>query len=1059
MKLKLAAIICLLAAPASASYIPSPPAPATATWNSYYAFGDGITGGAYLSAPQAYPALINADLSGSLTNESAVSAYDCGIVDAKIFPNLNQASPTKVVATWLPDILSPTYGGGSASNQAAVKSCHTAGLTWLTVPSAYKTYAQSSACTQTGTWANDSSYGGAYGVTSDTSGSTLSCAVTSYGDPIYAWYRIHDNDGGTFTYSVDGGAAVIVPTNGGGSFSYPVDGTHYGVAAIRLPVAAGGHTVAFNVTSATNAANNVSIVGLGTAPGKPLYQAPTAFFGGQLYELNDQNSTQTAKYNADAKALVQQLQADGLAVFFVDVRKYVNATTDMAGGGDQYSPNATGQARIKDAFEGAMQFPANAHKVLIDPRDYGAVCNTQYFDGRNGSGVATMTASSPVISIGSYTFSPSDVGKTISINAGGGTAGVNTGTIASIASNGSTATLSVTPTVSSTSGYAVFGHDDTAAFTAASAVSALTGTPVLVPDHCGVRNFTPANYSTLTGLTSSIGYNYTPDIHPILYTLLTGYSEDTYKYGINLGTGMNGVALSGFQVKGATFPYLGFPGIVEACIGTDSGTAGYAQGILLEKMTVQSCPVGFGTAYGTTPSSHIFAQSRFNEFANNGDGWRGSYSDTIDIGSVFTGNFDAGVYMGLPGTPGYQSATNRFIATRFEEGKRGLVCAGCIGTHLEGVEFQFTAGYGIELGTGWSDFSMTGGFLQNNGSGNTSSITGAISGTTLTVSAVASGSLALNQTVTGAGVAAGTIITGFPTVATFTGAISGNTLTVSAVASGTLTMNQLITGAGVSSNTTISGYGTGTGGVGTYTISTGQTVASRSMTASATGNGGVGTYTVNNSQTVASESMATTAYADIGITGAANQGRLHLSNVQFPSIASSTPDYIIYSEVNPGNDIEIDDGDLWCSGNPGGAGKSFNVSLANWTTGVAPIPFKVRTTGCPLLAAASLSVQTASYALLPGDAGTSFTNTGASASETFTLPTASPGYSACFYVDAAQPIVVAADAGHTIRNGSSVTSAGGNLTSGSSIGGKVCVKALNATEWFVESINGSWTVN
>ncbi len=73
------------------------------------------------------------------------------------------------------------------------------------------------------------------------------------------------------------------------------------------------------------------------------------------------------------------------------------------------------------------------------------------------------------------------------------------------------------------------------------------------------------------------------------------------------------------------------------------------------------------------------------------------------------------------------------------------------------------------------------------------------------------------------------------TSATFTGSISGTTLTVSAVASGTLAVGRLITGTGVSASppgssaTYITALGTGTGGVGTYTVSVSQTVTSRTM--------------------------------------------------------------------------------------------------------------------------------------------------------------------------------------------------------------------------------------
>ena len=127
---------------------------------------------------------------------------------------------------------------------------------------------------------------------------------------------------------------------------------------------------------------------------------------------------------------------------------------------------------------------------------------------------------------------------------------------------------------------------------------------------------------------------------------------------------------------------------------------------------------------------------------------------------------------------------------------------------------------------------------------------GSISGTTLTIASTSSGTIAAGQQVLGVGVANETVITGgsgtswtvniSQTVATesmssaaagavFTGAITGTTLTVASVASGTLYLGQTIQGAGVAANTMITALGTGTGGAGTYTVSTSQTVVSTSM--------------------------------------------------------------------------------------------------------------------------------------------------------------------------------------------------------------------------------------
>lgn len=69
--------------------------------------------------------------------------------------------------------------------------------------------------------------------------------------------------------------------------------------------------------------------------------------------------------------------------------------------------------------------------------------------------------------------------------------------------------------------------------------------------------------------------------------------------------------------------------------------------------------------------------------------------------------------------------------------------------------------------------------------------------------------------------------------AVVTGAISGTTLTVSAVTSGVLYIGQVLSGSGVTSGTTITAFGTGSGGTGTYTVSTSQTASSTTITATA----------------------------------------------------------------------------------------------------------------------------------------------------------------------------------------------------------------------------------
>jgi hypothetical protein len=138
-------------------------------------------------------------------------------------------------------------------------------------------------------------------------------------------------------------------------------------------------------------------------------------------------------------------------------------------------------------------------------------------------------------------------------------------------------------------------------------------------------------------------------------------------------------------------------------------------------------------------------------------------------------------------------------------------------------------------------------FTGNISGGTQTSFTGSISGTTLTVSAVASGSLAVNQVVTGPGVAAGTFITvGSGGVGTYTvnksQTVGSNamtsatyTLNVSALSAGALAVGKFVFGNSVITDTTVIALGTGSGGLGTYIVGTATTAASTAMSAATAG--------------------------------------------------------------------------------------------------------------------------------------------------------------------------------------------------------------------------------
>ena len=75
-------------------------------------------------------------------------------------------------------------------------------------------------------------------------------------------------------------------------------------------------------------------------------------------------------------------------------------------------------------------------------------------------------------------------------------------------------------------------------------------------------------------------------------------------------------------------------------------------------------------------------------------------------------------------------------------------------------------------------------------------------------------------------------VLGVTSGATFTGSIAGTVLTVSAVAAGTLAAGQTVTGAGMAQSTVILSQATGTpGGIGTYSLNNSQSIASEAMVA------------------------------------------------------------------------------------------------------------------------------------------------------------------------------------------------------------------------------------
>lgn len=106
----------------------------------------------------------------------------------------------------------------------------------------------------------------------------------------------------------------------------------------------------------------------------------------------------------------------------------------------------------------------------------------------------------------------------------------------------------------------------------------------------------------------------------------------------------------------------------------------------------------------------------------------------------------------------------------------------------------------------------------------------------------------------------------------------------------------------------------------------------------------------------------------------------------------------------------------------------------------------------------SITPKTGDYTVLTTDSNTVITNTGASGQITASLPAATVGIKVNVAVTVAQNLVVDAAGTDTIRINSSVTTAGGNLTS-NTIGNTLIITCVKSGEWFVMNHEGTWTVN
>lgn len=105
---------------------------------------------------------------------------------------------------------------------------------------------------------------------------------------------------------------------------------------------------------------------------------------------------------------------------------------------------------------------------------------------------------------------------------------------------------------------------------------------------------------------------------------------------------------------------------------------------------------------------------------------------------------------------------------------------------------------------------------------------------------------------------------------------------------------------------------------------------------------------------------------------------------------------------------------------------------------------------------------TAGSPLTYQQSGTQITNEGASARLDLTLPAAPTGavqYCYEFRVQDSDGLKIIAGTGDTIRNAGSVSATAGYICDAATIGNALTLCSINATEWFVASVIGTWTID
>lgn len=352
------------------------------------AFGDSISAGKGSTSPATlgWVARLAAEY-GVTESNLAVEGYTNVDMQTRVFNYLTPADINNPVVTMMIGANDVDYVGNSYYN-TAYKTHLFASAAFAALPSVDQITATDVNTVTAGSWSNDATFSSITGKKSTTNGSTYTVNFWSASGVVYLFYGSYYSSGGNFSVTLNSTPAADQITSQTAMTSqlqraalanpYLTSiAVTQGVAMARYIVPANTMvTLQVTVTSATGAGNPVTIYGVGMPQKRQrgLY-APRVFLAGAIRQPNDTNATATAQLDAANKAVATTLQGDGLGVNFVDIRQYLNSSTDMANVAAQNCPavatgyyghpNDCGHDHLKQAFQDAV----NAQPLLHQSRE------------------------------------------------------------------------------------------------------------------------------------------------------------------------------------------------------------------------------------------------------------------------------------------------------------------------------------------------------------------------------------------------------------------------------------------------------------------------------------------------------------------------------------------------------------------------------------------------------------------------------------------------------------------------------------------------------------------